>query len=198
MYPQWWGRCKSKAGIHLWLYHSLSMCLLEAGPLHFAWHSSEQNLLSLLLSLSLLLLFYVLARPPKCSTEDIHVPITSLCIHQSIWAGNPSVALVQENTHLLKSERGIVFKNVMIVNASLFIHLQLQLTLQRPALAQSLIILWRWAGLLQLWCSALQLNVFQQPHGGEGKKYSFQFCNDLLTALKHWGEGGGLGRRGEV
>lgn len=33
---------------------------------------------------------------------------------------------------------------------------------------------------------------------GRRKKYSFQFCNDLLTALKHWGEGGGLGRRGEV
>lgn len=67
---------------------------------------------------------------------DIHVPITSLCTHQSIWAGNTSFALAQENTHLLKSQRGIVFKNVRIPNASLFIHLQLQLTLQHPALTE--------------------------------------------------------------
>lgn len=60
----------------------------------------------------------------------------------------------------------------------------------------SLIIFWRWAWLLQLWCSALQLNVFQQPHGGERKKHSFQFCNDLLTALNNWGGGGGLGGEG--
>lgn len=46
----------------------------------------------------------------------------------------------------------------------------------------SLIIFRRWAWLLQLWCSALQLNVFQQPHGGEGKNKA---SSSAMTYLRH-------------
>lgn len=134
-YIQWWGRCQKHARHH-WLYYSLTTCLLEAGPSHFTDTALSKASLLSFSSAWLLLLLYVSARPPKYSTGDIHIPITSLCTHQSIWAGNTSFALAQENTHLLKSQRGIVFKNVRIPNASLFIHLQLQLTLQHPALTE--------------------------------------------------------------
>lgn len=46
----------------------------------------------------------------------------------------------------------------------------------------SLIIFRRWAWLLQLWCSALQLNVFQQPHGGKGKNKA---SSSAMTYLRH-------------